>query len=146
MSLPLCQKGHGNVTFDPPPSERVADALSAVRPEGAWIGWLRFFLDGVCEIALDATRTARGLHARVNEDREALLSTRGATVTALQLFELLPGHPVISMPRVTRLLSTTKPTAGKSIDALVSAGILAEAGDRKRDRLYRYQNYLRLLE
>ncbi len=121
-------------------------ALSAVRTEGDWIGWLRYFLDGVCEIAADATRTARGLYARVNEDRKALLSTRGATVTALQLFELLPEHPVISMPLVTRLLSTTKPTAGKAIDVLVSAGILAEVGERKRDRLYRYQNYLRLLE
>ena len=121
-------------------------SLSAVRTEGDWIGWLRFFLDGVCEIAVDATRTARGLYARVNEDRKALLSTRGTTVTALQLFELLPEHPVISMPLVTRLLSTTKPTAGKAIDVLISAGILAEVGERKRDRLYRYQNYLRLLE
>jgi Fic family protein len=121
-------------------------SLSAVRTEGDWIGWLRFFLDGVCEIAVDATRTARGLYARVNEDRKVLLSTRGATVTALQLFELLPEHPVISMPLVTRLLSTTKPTAGKAIDVLVSAGILAEVGERKRDRLYRYQKYLRLLE
>ncbi len=121
-------------------------ALSAVRTEGDWIGWLMFFLDGVCEIAVDATRTARRLYARVNEDRKALLSTRGTTVTALQLFELLPEHPVISMPLVTRLLSTTKPTAGKAIDVLVSAGILAEVGERKRDRLYRYQKYLRLLE
>lgn len=121
-------------------------SLSAVRTEGDWIGWLRFFLDGVCEIAVDATRTARGLYSRVNEDRKVLLSTRGATLTALQLFELLPEHPVISMPLVTRLLSTTKPTAGKAIDVLVSAGILAEVGERKRDRLYRYQKYLRLLE
>ncbi len=121
-------------------------SLSAVRTEGDWIGWLRFFLNGVCEIAVDATRTARGLYARVNEDRKTLLSTRGTTVTALQLFELLPEHPVITMPLVTRLLSTTKPTAGKAIDVLVSAGILMEVGERKRDRLYRYQNYLRLLE
>lgn len=120
--------------------------LSAVRTEGDWIGWLRFFLDGVCEIAVDATQTARGLYSRVNEDRKTLLSTRGTTVTALQLFELLPEHPVITMPLVTRLLSTTKPTAGKAIDVLVSAGILMEVGERKRDRLYRYQNYLRLLE
>ncbi len=120
--------------------------LSAIRTEGDWVGWLRFFLDGVSEIAADATRTARGLYARVTEDRQTLLATPGATVTSIQLFELLPEHPVITMPLVTRLLSTSKPTAGKSIEVLIKAGILAEVGERKRDRLYRYQDYLRLLD
>jgi Fic family protein len=120
--------------------------LSAIRTEGDWLGWLRFFLDGVAEIADDATRTARDLYACVNEDRKTLLGTPGATVTAIQLFEKLPEHPVVTMPLVTRLLATTKPTAGKAIELLIAAGILAEVGERKRDRLYRYQNYLKLLE
>ena len=37
-------------------------------------------------------------------------------------------------------------TLDKAIELLVAAGILAEVGERKRDRLYRYQNYLQLLE
>ena len=121
-------------------------SLSAIRTEGAWTGWLQFFLDGVAEIAEDATQTARSLYARVGEDRQNLLATPGATVTAIQLFEQLPEHPVITMPLVTRLLSTTKPTAGKAIDVLIKAGILAEVGQRKRDRLYRYDGYLKILD
>jgi Fic family protein len=64
--------------------------LEGIRTEGDWVGWLRFFLVGVAEIADDATRTASALYARVNEDRRVLLGTPGATVTAIQLFELLP--------------------------------------------------------
>jgi Fic family protein len=120
--------------------------LGAVRTEGDWIGWLRFFLIGVAEIAEDASRTARALYARVSEDRKTLLTTPGATITAMQLFEQLPEHPVVTMPLVTRLVSTSKPTAGKAIDVLIKAGILAEVGDRKRDRLYRYDGYLRILD
>jgi len=120
--------------------------LSAVRTEGDWTGWLRFFLDGVAAIADDATRAVRGLYARVSEDRRTLLATPGATVTAIQLFEQLPRHPVITMPLVTRLLSTSKPTAGKAIEVLIRAGILAEVGAKKRDRLYRYTAYLELLD
>jgi Fic family protein len=120
--------------------------LEAVRTEGDWVGWLRFFLVGVAEIAADATRTARALYARVSEDRRALLETAGATVTAIQLFELLPEHPIVTMPSVTRLLSISKPTAGKAIDVLIKAGILAEVGERKRDRLYSYEGYLGLLD
>jgi len=120
--------------------------LSAIRTEGDWIGWLRFFLEGVAEIADDATRTARELYAQVSVDRRTLLAAPGATVTAIQLFEQLPEHPIITMPLVTRLLSTTKPTAGKAIDVLIKAGVLAEVGERKRDRLYRYDRYLWLLD
>lgn len=120
--------------------------LEAVRTEGDWLGWLRFFLVGVAAIANDATRTACALYARVSEDRGVLLKTAGVTVTAIQLFELLPEHPIVTMPSVTRLLSTSKPTAGKAIDVLLKAGILAEVGERKRDRLYRYEGYLRMLD
>ena len=120
--------------------------LSAIRTESDWVGWLRFFLVGVAEIADDATRTARALYARVSEDRQVLLKTSGATVTAIQLFERLPEHPIVTMPSVTRLLTISKPTAGKAIDVLIKAGILAEVGERKRDRLYRYEGYLGLLE
>ncbi|MGB5640235.1 MAG: Fic family protein, partial [Sedimenticolaceae bacterium] len=120
--------------------------LEAIRTEGDWVGWLRFFMVGVAEIADDATRTASALYARVNEDRRVLLGTPGATVTAIQLFELLPEHPIVTMPSVTRLLLISKPTAGKAIDVLIKAGILAEVGERKRDRLYRYKGYLGLLD
>jgi len=120
--------------------------LSATRTEGDWHGWLQFFLQGVAQVSDDATETARRLFAQVIEDRRRLLAMPGATVTSFQLFERLTAHPVISMPLVTRLLSTTKPTAGKAIEVLVAAGILAELGERKRDRLYRYENYLRILE
>lgn len=119
--------------------------LSAIRTDNDWVGWFGFFLTGVLEIAHDATRTARDLHARVTEDRQMLISTPGATMSAIQLFEMLPKHPVVTMPLVTKLLSTSKPTAGKSIEALKSAGILIEVGSRKRDRLYRYERYLMLL-
>jgi Fic family protein len=120
--------------------------LSAIRTEGDWVGWLRFFLTGAREIADDATQRARALYSRVSEDRHKLLASFGVTVTAIQLFERLPEHPVISMPLVTRLMSTSKPTAGKAIDALLQAGILAEVGERKRDRFYRYAGYLQLLD
>lgn len=120
--------------------------LSAIRTKGDWVGWLRFFINGIGQIAADATVSARALHARVSEDRQVLLATSGATVSAIQLFEMLPEHPVITMPLVTRLLPTSKPTAGKAIDLLIRAGVLCEVGERKRDRLYRYERYLQILD
>jgi Fic family protein len=50
------------------------------------------------------------------------------------------------MPLVTRLLKTTKPTAGKAIQILKNAEILKEIGQRNRDRLYSYEPYVDLLK
>ena len=50
------------------------------------------------------------------------------------------------MRSVARLLSISKPTAGKAIDVLIKAGILAEVEERKRDRLYHYDGDLRRLD
>lgn len=120
--------------------------LQAVRTEGAWLDWFRFFLAGAESVALDAADTARRLHRQVSQDRRRLLATRAVTVSAVQLFEALPDHPVVSMPLVTRLLKTSKPTAGKAIEILQQAGILKEIGKRKRDRVYSYQPYVNLLK
>jgi len=119
--------------------------LGRVRTHGDWAGWLKFFLKGVQRIAIDAEQTARGLYKQVSKDRKSLLATGTVTVSAIRLFELLPEHPVISMPLVTELLTTSKPTAGKTIELLQHAGIIVEVGERKRDRLYSYQPYLDLL-
>jgi hypothetical protein len=40
---------------------------------------------------------------------------------------------------------STKPTAGKAIDALVQAEVLTEITGRKRDRAYAYRKYLEIL-
>jgi len=125
---------------------RYYDLLSRVRERGGWVDWFEFFLDGVQVIANDGADVATVLFKQVDRDRQALLSNKSVTVTAIQLFETLPEHPVISMPLVTRLLSTSKPTAGKAIDLLVEQGILKEIGDRKRDRIYKYDKYVRILE
>jgi Fic family protein len=120
--------------------------LDAVRTEGDWLGWMRFFLLGVRDSADHATQLVRSLHAQINTDRTRLLAQPGATVSAIQLFERLPRHPVITMPQVVKMFEISKPTASKAIELLGNAEILAEVGKRKRDRLYHYRSYLRLLD
>jgi Fic family protein len=118
------------------------ECLSAVRLKNDWRPWLTLFMAGVEEVAKHAITTAQALYRQVNSDRETLLTAIGTTVTAIQLFERVPERPVVSMPLVTTLLETTKPTAGKAIEQLVSAGILREIGKRKRDRIFSYSRYL----
>ncbi len=116
--------------------------LNEVRVEGDWESWLLFFLDGVATIADEAVETARDLYALVSTDRARVLAHEGASIAVLRLFELLPRHPILTAASVMKLVETTKPTAGRAIDLLVSAGVLRETTGKKRDRSFVYEAYL----
>ena len=64
------------------------------------------------------------------------------SIVALRLFELLPRHPVVTVASVMMLVERTKPTAGRAIELLVTAGVLVETTGRKRDRSFVYRGYL----
>jgi Fic family protein len=119
--------------------------LDAVRTTGDWEGWTAFFLACVREAADDGVDTARRLFARLSEDRSTILAHKATTVTAARLFDRLPLHPVVTLPKVIELLDTTKPTAGKAIDALSRAGVLHEITGKRRHRVYAYRGYLDIL-
>jgi Fic family protein len=119
--------------------------LHEVRASGDWEGWTAFYLQCVRESAQDGVNAARRLFALLERDRRAVIHHEAATVTAVRLFDHLPEHPIITLPRTIELLKTTKPTAGKAIDALCKAGILGETTGRQRDRVYAYRSYLNVL-
>ena len=119
--------------------------LLEVRTNGDWEGWAAFYLRCIRESAEDGVSSARRLFALLGRDRSNVANHKATTVTAIRLFDLLPEHPVLTLPRTMELLATTKPTAGKAIESLCKAGILRETTGRKRDRVYAYRSYLDVL-
>lgn len=120
-------------------------SLLDVRTRGDWEGWTEFFLRCVRESAEDGVGAARRLFARLGEDRRVVAGHQATTMPAVRLFDLLPDHPVVTLSLVIALLKTTKPTAGKAIDALRRAGVLREITGKRRDRVYAYAAYLKVL-
>lgn len=121
------------------------DRLNAARVEGDWEGWTRFFLACVTEAAEDAVASAQKIFATTNADRRKAAAHPKATVAAIRLVDLLPSHPVVTLPLVMDLLDTSKPTAARTIEFLQSAGILHETTGKRRDRVYAYHHYLQVL-
>ncbi len=119
--------------------------LESVRTEGDWEGWTTFFLRCVCDAAEDAVTATQRLFRLLAEDRHKVLQHRAATLTTVRLFEMLPEHPMITLPATIELLAVTKPTAGKAIEALCQAKILHEITGKRRDRVYAYRDYLDVL-
>jgi Fic family protein len=116
--------------------------LGEVRRSGDFEAWTDFFLEGVATIADEAVAAARDVFALVSADRQRVLAASGASVIAVRLLEQLPVHPVVTIPGIVKLLSTTKPTAGKAVQLLEGLGVLVETTGKKRDRTFAYRRYL----
>ena len=119
--------------------------LDAVRTDGDFEGWLKYFLEGVAGIADETLATTQKLFTQISADRTKVLSGRSTSVAGIRLFELLPAHPIITVAEAVKLLKTTKPTATKAVTGLVDAGVLLEITGRRRDRAFSYEAYLNLL-
>jgi Fic family protein len=121
------------------------DRLSAVRTDGDWEGWTAFYLACVREAADDGVDVAGRLSELTGRDRRRLASREDSTVPAVRLLDMLPEHPVITVPLASKLLSVTAPTARKAIDVLEAGGVLRETTGRRRDRVFAYHKYLQIL-
>lgn len=121
------------------------ERLAAVRTEGDWEGWTRFYLECVRDAAADGVRVVELLFALIGKDRAALTGSDKATVPAIRLLDALPSNPVVTLPSVVKMLKVTKPTALKAIGVLESGGVLVETSGKRRDRVFAYQRYLDVL-
>jgi Fic family protein len=120
--------------------------LDMIRHEGDWEGWLDFFLDGIATISDEAVASARELFALVSADRSRLLTIPDVSVPTIRLFEQLPRKPIVTIASAREFLGSTRPTAARAIETLVTSGILAETTGQKRDRCFAYQAYLKILQ
>jgi Fic family protein len=121
------------------------DRLMAIRNQGDWEGWLRFFLRGVAETAEEANYTARRI-VRLREEHRALIQESGLGLNELRLLDLLFQRPLINALFISQQLDVTDVTATRLIDRLGKLGLLDETTGKKRNRVYRYIPYWSLFQ
>jgi len=118
------------------------DVLQAVRTDGDWIGWLRFFLAGVEEISKEAVQHAGRLMSLREQWRERLAGSRNA----VRLIDALLVNPYMSVARAQRVLNVSNPTARQAVTRLQKLGMLTEITGRSWGRLYLARPILRIIE
>lgn len=123
---------------------RYYELLDAVRTHGDWEEWLSFFAEGVVESAQGAVVTAQQLTALAAGDRERVRTlTRGTTT--LEILRCLQERPVITVTQLSARAGVSFATATKALAQLESEGIVKEMTGRKRNRVFSYDAYLRIL-
>ena len=125
--------------------QRYYDLLQAVRETGDWETWLEFFLTGVRETADQAAETARRILALFEADRRKIEGLGRPAASALRVYQFMQTRPIISIPTVAQKLPLSAPTVTKSIDHMISLGLLREITGKQRHRLFVYDPYLAIL-
>ena len=119
------------------------DRLMAIREEGDWEGWLRFFLKGVVETAREATTTASTIVTMRERHRE-LIEHHGVGINGFRLLEALYTRPLIHVNAARDLLDVHYNTASKLIERFGELGLLEEITGKRRGRVFSYEPYLDL--
>jgi Fic family protein len=121
------------------------DRLQAIRDNGNWEGWLKFFLQGVYEVAKEATETARKI-VNLRESHRVLITEKlgRRASNALLVLETLFFRPIISVNVAMQATNLSYANANKLVKDLFDLGLLEELTDQKRNRRFSYNPYLSL--
>jgi len=121
------------------------DHLQAVREQGAWEAWLRFFLQGVIEVAAEAADTARRIQLLREQHRISITERLGrAAGNGHRVLESLFDRPIVTVADIKGMTGTTYAAANTLVAKLVELGILLEMTGYARNRRFRYEPYVRL--
>ena len=124
---------------------RYYELLQAVRKDGDWEEWLRFFLEGVEQTATQAASTARRLMTLASKDAQRIQGIGRAAGTALRVHQLLQAQPIVSIPVAAERLKLSFPAVNTGLGHLVKLGIVRELTGKTRGRLFAYDAALKPL-
>ena len=122
------------------------DRLMAIRQDGHWEGWLKFFLKGVTEVSEDATLTARKILELREQGRTLIADRLDSSPAGQRLCDYLFQQPLVSVSLVQRHLDCSYVTANKVVLQFEKLNLLEETTGWKRNRRYRFKPYLDLFQ
>ena len=123
------------------------DRLMAVRKQGDWENWIKFFLRGVAEVSDEATDSARNILSLKEVYSKKLYEMDKSNSNYQRLLDELFMNPFVKRNDVIEWLGVSNPTAGHIIDTFCQMGILADTTpDKSRNKLYVFSDYVTILQ
>ena len=120
------------------------DALMRVRVSNDLKQWIRFFLNGLAETAIKGSQVFQEVLTLRTECEAKIISLGRRAAKGRQALNSLYHNPIVTANQLAMELKTTKPTANALIKSLIDKGILREITGMQRDRVYAFDDYLKL--
>lgn len=121
------------------------DRISEVRRSGNFEQWIRFFLEAVSKAASDSLEAICQLSALHDTNIEKLPKTTRSKDNLRAVFDYIEQYPIIDIKRTAKELDISYNTAATAVKKLMELGILQETTNAARNRVFAYEEYLRIL-
>jgi len=109
--------------------------LLDVSLQGAWLGWIEFFLRGVVHQSRSTIDRSNAL-LRLWQHYRQVLQSEAVTARSFQLLDALFEQPTITIARAAELLGVTRRAAQLIVERFERLGLLEEVTGQQRNRVY----------
>ncbi len=125
--------------------KRYYELLNEVRRTGDWESWLDFFADAVIHTATQAVETAQQLMKLSAEDGQRINGLKRISGSAHLIHKAMLERPMASPNWIQEKTQLSPATVNACLRELERIGIVKEVTGQKRNRLYSYVEYIRIM-
>lgn len=125
--------------------QRYYELLNQVRLTGDWEAWLDFFADAVIHTATKAVEAAQQLMKLSAEDGQRINGLKRISGSAHLVHKTMLERPMASPNWVQEKTQLSPATVNACLRELEQLGIVKEITGQKRNRLYSYAEYIRIM-
>ena len=125
--------------------QRYYELLNEVRLTGNWETWLDFFADAIIHTATKAVETAQQLMKLSAEDGLRINGLKRISGSAHLVHKAMLERPMTSPNWVQKKTQLSPATVNSCLRELEQLGIVKEITGQKRNRLYSYAEYIRIM-
>jgi len=122
------------------------DRLMAAREKGDFESWIKFFLQGIASVALEACEASNKIISLKSRDKNRIVKVYRESSKIAVFHERLFDRPIVSINDIAKIMSTTFPTASDICMKLVKLDMLKEITGKERNKLFAYKSYLDILK
>lgn len=120
------------------------DNLTKVRTHNDLTQWLKFFLEGVRSTSESSIQTFKNIIVLRSEVEHKIISLGKKQALAKSFLQYLYSKPITDAGDVAEALTIDISTAFRIIDDFIKLGILAEITGFKRNRIFAFDDYIKL--
>ncbi|HCE43835.1 MAG TPA: cell filamentation protein Fic [Lentisphaeria bacterium] len=121
------------------------DQLQKVREEGDWESWLSFFSYAVKYTATQGVSTANKLTEIVRDDRIRMKELKRLSGSGLRVLDVLARTPIVTVSQASKETGIVESSVSNVLRAMMEQGLVKELTGQKRNRLFCYDRYLKVL-
>jgi Fic family protein len=122
------------------------ELLSKVRLTGDWESWLDFFAEAVIATSHQAAETAQKLIDLTRGDSAAIRRLGRAAASTSQVYNAFLERPIATSDYLARKTGVSRSTVNKCLMNMERLGIVREITSRQRNRLFKYDRYVEIME